>query len=232
MEVKRALWVGFFHVIILSMTVADEVQQHGLVFEAWVRDTFFDGYKPPSYTQKWDIPAAINQRHGNIPVNPKAAKDHTPVDLGDALRQFDIDEPFILIIGYWRQDGDQKRFVNIIAPRIEPTTWRKLWGPITHADLERLDAIIKNHSLDPAEARRQAQAIKNAPPFTESIIVVNPKIDSKNQRRLQCSLRFEDVFKYLIPEIDALPHENPVLWGVPFTTTVSSPPRNFETPTP
>ena len=165
MKVKRALWVGFFHVIILDMAVADEVQQHGLVFEAWVRDTFFDGYKPPSYTQKWDIPAAVNQRHGSIPVNRKTTKDHTPVDLGDALRQFDIDEPFILIIGYWRQDGDQKRFVNIIAPRIEPTTWRKLWGPVIRADLGRLDAIIKNHSLDPAEARRQAQAIKNAPPL-------------------------------------------------------------------
>ena len=74
---------------------AQEVQSHGLVFEKWIRDTFFDGYVPPSYTQKWDIPGANNKTHGGIPVNPKATKYKTPVDLGDALRQFDIDEPFV-----------------------------------------------------------------------------------------------------------------------------------------
>jgi len=50
---------------------AQEVQHHGLVFEEWIRDTFFDGYRPPSYTQKWDIPAAVNKKFGGVPVNPK-----------------------------------------------------------------------------------------------------------------------------------------------------------------
>ncbi|HTJ78339.1 MAG TPA: hypothetical protein VL357_05030 [Rariglobus sp.] len=205
-----------------------EVQRHGLVFETWVRDTFFDGYQPSGYTQKWDIPAANNKLHGGIPVNPKAAKDRTPVDLGDALRQYDISESFILVIGYWRQDGDRKRFVNIVAPRIEPETWRKLWGPVTRADLERLDAVIKDRTLPPDEARRQAQAIKNAPPFTQSVIVVNPKIDSKTQRRLQCSLRFEDIFKWLAPDADPAPQQAPALWGVPFPNEMPSVPRTLK----
>jgi len=210
---------------------AQEVQKHGLVFEEWIRDTFFDGYQPPSYTQKWDIPASANKLHGGVPVNPKATKDRTPVDLGDALRQYDIAEPFILVIGYWRQDGDQKRFVNIVAPTITPEAWRKLWGPVTRADLERLDAVIKDRNLSPAEARRQAQAIKNAPPFTQAVIVVNPKIDSKTQRRLQCSLRFEDVFKFLAPGADPAPQGTPSLWGVPFPGEVPSVPRTLK-PTP
>src|SRR5437879_6251188 len=37
------------------VAVAQEVQHHGLVFEEWIDDTFFGGYRPPSYTQKWDI---------------------------------------------------------------------------------------------------------------------------------------------------------------------------------
>ena len=45
----------------LTLGSAQEVQSHGLVFERWVRDTFFDGYKPASYTQRWDIPAAANR---------------------------------------------------------------------------------------------------------------------------------------------------------------------------
>ena len=206
---------------------AQEVQRHGLVFEQWVRDTFFEGYRPPSYTQPWDIPAAANQRFGGVPVNPKAAKYGAPVDLGDALRQFRIAEPFILVIGFWRQEGDEQRFVNIGAPRIDPATWRRLWGPVTLADLQRLDAVVKDKSLTPAQARAAAQRIKNAPPFTQSIIVVNPKIDSKTQRRLQCSLRFPDVFQHLVPGGNPAMQEEPALWGVAFPVKVASKPREF-----
>lgn len=206
---------------------AQEVQQHGLVFEKWIRDTFFAGYTPPNYTQKWDIPAAANRDHGGLPVNPKAAKYRTAVDLGDALRQFDIAEPFILVIGYWQQDGGQKRFVNIVATTVTPEQWRQLWGPITRADLEQLDAVIKDRSLPPAEVRRQAQALKKSAPFRDSIIVLNPKIDSKTQRRLQCSLRFADVFKYLAPTADRSIQPAPELWGVAFTAAVNSGPRTF-----
>ena len=206
---------------------AQEVQQHGLVFEQWVRDTFFDGYRPPRYTQKWDIPAEVNARHGGLPVNPKAVKYGTPVGLGDALQQYDINEPFILVLGYWQQAGGEKRFVNIVAVTVTPQKWRKLWGPVTRADLEKLDAVIKDRSLDYREARRQAQALKKAPPFNQSIIVVNPKIDSKTQRRLQCSLRFHALFNHLAPDADPAPQARPELWGVVFTGTVTSGPRSF-----
>ena len=208
-------------------TRAAEVQEHGLVFEQWVRDTFFDGYRPRSYTQAWDIPAAVNKNFGGVPVNPKAAKLGTPVDLGDALRQFRIDEPFVLVVGFWRQEGDEKRFANIISPRIDPATWKKLWHPITLADVQKLDAVIKDRSLTPAEARAAAQKIKSSPPFTQAIMVVNPKIDSATQRRLQCSLRFEDVFKHVVPGGNPEPQETPALWGVPFPRAVASKPREF-----
>jgi len=226
------------HTLVLALllaiapgSLAQEVQSHGLVFEEWVRDQFFAGYRPPSYTQKWDIPAAANRAHGGVPVNPKAAKYGTPVDLGDALRQFDIAEPFILVIGYWRQEGDAKRFVNIVAPRLEPAQWRKLWGPVTRADLEKIDALVKDRSLDYREARRRAQEMKRQPPFDRAVIVLNPKIDSKTQRRLQCSLRFEDVFKFLAPGADPKPQARPALWGVEFPSAVASKPREFSHPT-
>jgi hypothetical protein len=216
-----------FLALVLTLAAA-EVQHHGLVFEEWIDDTFFEGYRPPNYTQKWDIPAAQNKNHGGVPVNPKAIKYGAPVDLGDALRQFAIDEPFILAIGFWRQDGDEKRFVNLIAPRIEPTAWKKLWGAVTQADLEKLDAVVKDKSLSPAEARAAAQKIKNAPPFTTAVIEVNPKIDAKTQRRLQCSLRFDDVFKYLAPGADPRPQERVALWGVEFPQAIASKPRDLK----
>ena len=33
----------------LNLASAQEVQAPGLVFEKWVRDTFFGGYRPPGY---------------------------------------------------------------------------------------------------------------------------------------------------------------------------------------
>ena len=73
---------------------AAEEQAHGLVFERWLRETFFGGYNPKGYTQKWDIPAEANKDHGEIPVNPKVAKYGMPVGMGDALRQFEIKNRF------------------------------------------------------------------------------------------------------------------------------------------
>ena len=211
----------------LNVAPAKEVQNHGVVFEQWIRDTFFESYKPESYTQKWDIPAKANKKFGGIAVNPKATKYKGAVDMGDALRQFDIDEPFWLVIGYWQQEGENKRFVNVVAQRIEPADWRKLWGDLDRADLERLDAVIKA-TPDYKEARVLAQAIKREPKFKTSIITLNPKIDSKSQRRLQCSLSWSKVFKYLAPDANSSAQEKPLLWGVPVDIEVASAPRSFE----
>lgn len=209
---------------------ADEVQSHGYIFEQWVRDTFFGGYRPKSYTQIWDIPAEINKAHGGIPANPKAIKYGSPVDLGDALRQFKIAESdgrFLLIIGFWSQDGDSKKWVNAVAAEVTPEQYRKLWEPISRDDLEKLDAVIKDKSLSLDDARAEAQRIKTRAPFTKSVMQVNPKINSQ-QRRLQCSIRFGDFFHHLAPRADSTMQDKPVLWGVPLPEKFESAKRGFQ----
>ena len=228
--VNRSLPAGLLFLVFLTLLApAQEVQVHGVVFEQWIRDTFFDGYEPESYTQKWDIPGEANLHHGGMPVNPKAAKYRGPVGLGDALRQYDIDEPYILLVGFWEQDGPDKRFVNITPVTIHPETWRMLWGPVTRADLERLDALVKNRDLDYREVRRLAQEMKKTPPFDQCLLVLNPKIGSgeNGQRRLQCSLRFDHLFDLLASNAERAPSLSPALWGVPFPGPVHSAARQF-----
>ena len=209
----------------LPASFAGEVQSHGLMFEKWLRETFFGGYIPKGYTQKWDSPAEANPDHGGIPVNPKAAKFGSPVDFGDALRQYDIVEKrerFLLIVGFWKQiSKEQKRWVNVQAVTVEPELWAKLWGPVQRADLERLVAVIKDQSLSIAEARARVKALKAKPPFTDAILQVNPKIDA-SQRRLQCSLRSEDFFKYLAPDARAGEDPEPKVFGVPIPQDFAS----------
>jgi len=74
--------------------------------------------------------------------------------------------------------------------------------------------------------------LKRTAPFNTSIITLNPKIDSKGQRRLQCSLSFTKVFKYLAPEADPRVQEPPSLWGVLLATNIDSRPRSFDRPKP
>jgi hypothetical protein len=203
-----------------------EVQMHGLGFEHWVADTFFDGYRPSSPTQRWDIPASANKRHGGVPVNPKAAQYGHAVGLGDALRQFDIDEPFLLVIGFWRQDGAGKRFVQSLAVKVTPAQWRRLWGNITRRDLEALDHLVKDRSRTIGEVRKEALRIKALPPFSEAAIRVNPKID-RSQRRLQCSIPYDRLFGMLVPGTETGPVAEPRIFGVPLPFIPDSPPRSF-----
>lgn len=217
--------VVFLGVLAASLCGAIEVQSHGLMFERWLCDTFFEGYRAPSHTQKWDIPAEANSEHGRIPVNPKATKHGTAIGLGDALRQFEIDEAFIMIVGFWEQQTpDTKRWTNVQTTHVAPYQWRKLWGPITRDDLQRLDAAIKDKSIPLEEARKRALQIKSQPPFTQAVIQVNPKID-KSQRRLQCSLRFADFFLHLAPDESPAPQPDPKVFGVSVPRSFESPPR-------
>jgi hypothetical protein len=224
----RATHLALCWVLVGSLGQASEVQRHGVVFEQWIRDTFFDHYQPPSYTQKWDIPAEANVRYGRVPVNPKATEYGTPVGLGDALRQFEINEPFMLIIGYWVEEGEQKRFVKVVAPVIQPEAYKKLWGQVTLADLQKLDALIKDRTKPYTEVRREAQAMKKSAPFNTAIFTLNPKIDSENQRRLQCSLGFHQVFQYLVPDEKPAPEVSPRLFNQVVPGPFDSPPRQFK----
>ncbi len=188
-------------------------QGHGFAFEDWVAHTFFPTARQGGYTDKWDIPAHANLEHGGIAVNPKATQFRQPVGLGDALRQYDIAEPFLLVLGYWEKRGDTRTWVKAYVRRIEPEEWRALWHPIQREDLARLDAVIKDRRLSPEDARQKAQEIKARPPFTEAVMTVNPKIDSKTQRRLQCSLSYAKVVSHLgmTPEPDTIPQ----VFGIP-----------------
>ncbi len=208
-----------------------ESQGHGYVFEQWVRETFFEGYVPEGYTQSWDIPADANQRHGRLPVSCKTAKYRSAIDLGDARRQFAIagghEAPrFLLVIAFWEQTTPQRKdFVNAQAVEVTAALYRRLWGDITADDLEALETVIKDRSLDLAEVRRRVRERLRQPPFTTAAMRLHPKLDH-GQRRLQCSLSFPLFFRHLAPEADPGRTARPMLFGVPMPAGIASPPRS------
>ena len=220
---RRFILLGLF---LGAVSHATEVQQHGLSFEHWVADAFFGGHRAAGPTDKWDIPAAANTQNGRIPVNPKATKYGEPVLLGDALRQYDINEPFLLIVGFWQQDGRDKKFVQSLVTRIEPKQWRKLWAPVTRKDLEAMDKLVKDTSRPIADVRREVLKRKKQPPFSQAVIQLNPKID-KSQRRLQCSISYVRLFKSLAPDRDRKAQPFAEIFGRRIPSVPASPPRKF-----
>jgi hypothetical protein len=174
-----------------------EVQSHGFTFEKWVRDQFFGGYEG-KYHQGWDIPAEYNTQQiipaefRHLPVSVKTAKLGSPIGLGDARRQRSIDSSFVMIVGFWKQRSPgEKWFEEIGATVFSQQSWSQLWGNLKLEDIQELDDMIKDLSIPHQQVREKAKKWKRDHFIrSDSEIVINPKIDSKNQRRVQCSLPF------------------------------------------
>ena len=132
----------------------------------------------------------------------------------------------MLIVGFWKQDGRDKKLVQSLVVRIEPDQWRKLWAPVTREELEAMDKLVKDTSRPIADVRREVLRRKKQPPFSEAVIQLNPKIN-QSQRRLQCSISYVRLFKNLAPVRDRKAQPFAEIFGrrIPFVT--ASPPRKL-----
>lgn len=205
-----------------------EVQSHGFDFEKWLKETFFAEFSG-SYTAKWDVPKTANDRDvvpvefRHLPVSIKTCKNYNSLNFGDALIQFRATEDFLLIVGFWEQKGAYKKFVSVEAVKVLRGTWNNLFKGVTDEQLSLLDSTIKNRETHYREARKSAQAIKKSFPVTK--FTLNPKIDSKNQRRLQCSLPFGTFWADVAKKESSL---NATLFGEPVPDPILSNPRTFK----
>ncbi len=208
------------------------VQSHGFSFEKWVRDTLFNEYSGHN-TQKWDIPPEFNQHptlphdFRNIPVSVKTAKVGSPIGLGDILRQRRISEPFLMIVGFWRQrTPSEKWFEDIGWVKFTPSIWNGLWGSLSLTQISEIDQVVKDRNTHYTIAREKAQHLKRLASGTSgNQIVINPKIDSKKQRRIQCSLPF-NVF-WTCSGRSLINQDCPELFGFPFKNPIISSSRSF-----
>ena len=228
---RHGFWIIFF-AFLGSQAVAQEVQVHGVSFEKWVCQTFFDGYEG-DYTQKWDVP----ENHPNtsekvpgkgLPVSIKLVKYKSPIGLGDILRQRNLNQEFLMIVGFWEQKSEtEKWIVEVECLHIKPNQWNELWGELTAEKIEQLDKMVKDTSVDYQLVRTRAQDWKKAVlPDLNCQMVVNPKIGSTGQRRVQCSMP-NRVFWQLAGR-EPKPSDQAKLLGKAFPNPIYSKPRTFK----
>jgi len=208
-----------------------EVQAHGFGFEKWVRNHFFSGYTG-TYMQKWDVAPDHNKSESvpiqfrGLPVSVKTTKMGSPIGLGDVLRQRQIDHDFLMIVGFWEQrTKTDKWIVDIGCVAFNSASWQSLWGQLTLAEIQQIDDVVKNLKTHYSVVRAEARVWKNRTSVGTSTIVINPKIDSRKQRRIQCSLPYSTFWKFVGRNPNPL--DCPELWGHVFPNPIKSSARTF-----
>lgn len=182
-------------------------QEHGLEIERRIKKDMlqrskgvFPAHLPvePGHTAKFDVPGYVDPYGKGIPTSVKSAKARqldALVYLADATRIADLrnHETTRLLVALYDQEGDRKVFREVREYLLTGAEWKKLMGNVPAGALEDFNQAIRVPSAD--RARRFARQWKAslAERYPAAKMRWNPKIDSKNQRRLQCSVYLRDV---------------------------------------
>ncbi len=106
--------------------------------------------------------------------------------------------PYRLIVGFYLQEQEHKKFFLIYEwPGIEKSKFELLKGDLSEKIVFDFEQKIKEFAAGkhgPARiwASQRNQEIKAK---YKTNILLHPKIDSKNQRRLQCSVKIKDLIE-------------------------------------
>lgn len=180
-----------------------ESQYHGNAFE----DTiiyFTTGVNKTEYSKFIPYTASMDIQQGTLSdsnVSVKTSKDGKYVCGADALNFYkhtSVSE-FKLVVGVYHQTGNTKRYGSIYEFDFSPDIHPIVWGGLSETDLLSYKNYItsipagrdaqKEHNKIWKEKRKALMKTLSVKP----IIQLNPKIDSKNQRRLQCSMTLNNM---------------------------------------
>lgn len=195
-----------------------EEQNHGLIFEKWVKTILGVNNLASKYTQKWDIPL-------ETPISIKFMGLNNALEFGSAVRIWEIKEPFTLVVGRWEQVGKEKIVKSIDEIKITPDILSQMKGRLSLDELKEFDKAIKKI---PAGKNGQINGISFAKQWKKDkedkigLLTITHKIDSKNQRRIQCNLNYHNYVKLFgEPSMKVIFRDNI------FSQTITHSPRQF-----
>ena len=183
-----------------------EEQNHGVVFESRIilahtgvtKDEYQSKLKS-AYTASMDIQKGIlSDKNYSV----KACKEAKKIYCGDALRFYAHcrDDDFTIIMGAWKQTSKtMKTFYQIIEVDISKDKFSELWSDVEESALENFVNYVKSipsgkqGQLDNKSKWKKLrdELYKD----NQGLIRIDAKIDSKSQRRVQCSIGVSDLLK-------------------------------------
>jgi len=172
-------------------------QLHGNAFEDLLRPGFPGSAQARvDHQAEFDI-AAEHDPIAHLPTSVKTTVNNT-VGLADARRMFNLAEPFRLLVGAYIQKGSEKHVLAIHEFHITPAEWAQLKGDLPATEVaafhEGIKAFGPGHHLAARTWARQRKA-ELAAMHPASALILNPKIDSRVQRRLQATILLTTLIK-------------------------------------
>jgi hypothetical protein len=180
-----------------------EVQNHGVLFEDSIIRAITglskDEYQSKlenAYTASMDVVKGVES---DLNYSVKVSKDGKSIGCGDILRfiQHSKDDEFTMVVGAWRQISPTvKRYDTIYEFNITPADYTKLWAGITEEAIQPfVDYVRSIESGKSAQLanrklwKERRQLIYDT--YGQGLCAIDAKIDSKNQRRVQCSIKID-----------------------------------------
>jgi hypothetical protein len=167
-----------------------ESQNHGFAWENEIKLAVFNMTEKLSYTAVHDVPKEHNKLNNRENVSIKTTGSGT-VCMGSALRVFNYTpgDAHTAIVLQYTQSTTSKTLTNVYELDLDNRA--ALWGSVTREDIEELDALVssmprgnvRNAALTAAITKKKKEMNSKS-----GVVRFNPKIDSKTQRRLQCSI--------------------------------------------
>lgn len=173
-----------------------ERQVHGKRYEKMIAKILGlskKDYESISYTNSIDIPSHLNRKtQKNVSV--KSTKSNT-ICMANPLHVYDHSESnsYDLVIFIY----DIKGSLDVLYMGLKKSR-EYLFGDVSKNDIHELTRMIKSveHGRrQTPDERKLIQEKKNELNRKSGIIKFNPKIDSKTQRRLQCSFNINECLK-------------------------------------
>ena len=167
-------------------------QAHGYIWEDDIRVKVFKCEKKNNNIDKYDIPCKENIYDKNENISIKTSKNFD-IYCSDILRFFnyDFDKNNTIIFINYKQNDNKKVINKIYEINYNEKMRNMLFGNISYQILEEYVNFIKkipNGKVDKNITKEYKSKKKELEDKYNMLIKISPKVDSKNQRRVQCTI--------------------------------------------
>jgi hypothetical protein len=164
-------------------------QLHGKKLEDMIKSAFPGSSDHGRSAQShWDI-EAVYDKELHLPTSIKTTGSSV-VCLADARKFWSINEAYRLLVAQYEQRNAVKQFQTLYEFLISSDEHRYMLGAVTAEEIGIFHDTLRSFKKGfHEEARAYHREMKASLP--RSIVQLDPKVDSKTQRRLQCSVTLE-----------------------------------------
>lgn len=175
-----------------------EVQLHGNKYEdlkiqevTGISKKEYDSLKENGYTSPFDLVQGVIVDY-NASIKTTGSKT---ICCSDILLRMEHKE-YHLIVGVYDQVSNQKVFHTEYDFHITEDDYNKLWGTMTYDTIKEFVDYVKaipHGKQGQKETLTERNLLQEKVQCKNSLMKINPKVDSKNQRRVQCSFNLDEM---------------------------------------